>query len=315
MTPEDRIKDLRSDAPPTEAEWLEFRSTAHKSLARRRMAAVAGGLGLVAALVGGGYAMTNMDTGDERGPGIANTPTEEPSPTSSPSSEETVAPEKETVYLQQWYIEADDTLLVTHAPFESSDTPARDAMEALIAGVPGPLAETGVSTAIPPGTRLLDLTIDNGTAHVAFESPHHEQYVANAQVVYTLTQFPTVQKVEISWRPGNGGPAEKRSDYEDLLPAIVVQSPFDGEIVERTFTMSGLANVFEATVSYRLVDADGITIQEGFTTATCGTGCYGAFEEKITYKGEQNYAILQVFESSAEDGSPLHMQEIPLNFE
>ena len=94
----------------------------------------------------------------------------------------------------------------------------------------------------------------------------------------------------------------------------MVEEPYAGEVVERTFTMSGLANVFEANVSWRIVDDNDKVIEGGFTTATCGTGCWGTFEEEIRYTGKKNWALLQVFQSSAEDGSPMNMVTVPLNF-
>jgi hypothetical protein len=74
--------------------------------------------------------------------------------------------------------------------------------------------------------------------------------------------------------------------------------------------------VFEATVSYRLVTTNGDVLAEGFATATCGTGCRGDFAEKIdVYVDGPTRAWLEVFESSAEDGSPLHMQQISVTVE
>ena len=327
MTPEDRMKSLGSvdGSTPSEAEWLEFRTKAHRSVARRRIAAAAGGAALLLAVVGGAYAMSNGPTDDQRGPGIAApgaTESGSPSPDTSPSSDPD-PDEVEYVHLQQWYVE-NDKLALFHAQVEKTETPAREAIENLIAAVPGPLAEEGVETYIPEGTTLADVTIENGTASVTFsgdfpDDSAEQQRFAYAQIVYTLTQFPTVKDVSLSWESaesgGVAGAPEDRKAYEDLLPPIVVEAPYAGEVVDRTFTMSGIANVFEANVSWRIVDDEDNVIDEGFTTATCGTGCWGTFEEEIRYTGIENWAVLQVFQSSAEDGSPMDMVQIPLNFE
>lgn len=330
MTPEDRMKKLRAGngSAPTEEEWLAFRSTAHRSVARRRIAGALGGTALLLALVGGAYAVTNGSADDQRGPGVAGspTPTEAPSPTTSPSTGDQA--EIQYRYLQQWFVE-DGKLSLWYLASERTLTPARVAMENLLF-VPGPLAEGGVTSAIPEGTRLLELEIDDGLASVSLsgdfpDESDEQQRLAHAQIVYTLTQFPTVDEVSVSWESADSGgvasAAEDRSLYDDLLPPIVVEQPVGREMihpkppVERTFTLSGIANVFEANVSWRLVDEDGNTLQEGFTTATCGTGCWGTFEEKITFEGPEDHAILQVFQASAEDGSPMNMVEIPLDFE
>jgi germination protein M len=60
---------------------------------------------------------------------------------------------------------------------------------------------SGVSTAIPAGTQLLGISIDGGVATVDLTSEYqsgessHSMQVRLGQVVYTLTQFPTVQSV------------------------------------------------------------------------------------------------------------------------
>lgn len=331
MTPENRMKDLRSDATPTEAEWLDFRSTAHRSLARRRIAAVVGGLGLVVALVAGGYAVANMDTGDERGPGIAATPTasttDEPSPQTSPSSD--AKPEQP---VQLWYVGKDDKLLLTYRSIESTESPERAALESLVSFIPAPLGETGARSAIPDGTEVQNFEIQNGTAFVAllvddpsFDpsfSSKEEHDFAHAQVVYTLTQFPNVRSVVVSWERTDqeaGGTISKsltRGSYDFLLPPIIVEEPFDGQRVGRTFELSGIANVFEANVSWRLTDPDGNVFKEGFVTATCGSGCWGTFEDRISLERVPGKTIfLEVFQASAEDGSPMDMVVISLNLD
>jgi hypothetical protein len=92
--------------------------------------------------------------------------------------------------------------------------------------------------------------------------------------------------------------------------AIVVTEPRPGDELTSPFELAGSANVFEATVSYRLV-ADGRRLTKGFTTATCGSGCRGTYSKRVRFNVEEpTEAVLQVFEASAEDGSPLHMVEV-----
>ena len=115
-----------------------------------------------------------------------------------------------------------------------------------------------------------------------------------AQVVYTLTQFPTVDGVEfrldgepVDTFSGEGivldGP-QTRKDYEDQLPAIVVESPSVGEEVSSPLMVSGTANTFEATVEMRLVGPGNEELAHSFTTATCGTGCRGDYEGKLKFE-------------------------------
>lgn len=79
---------------------------------------------------------------------------------------------------------------------------ARAAMNELIKG---PTAQSGLYATIPPGTRLRDIKIENGLATVDFseaiKSKHPGGSAGEAltigSIVNTLTQFPTVQKVQI----------------------------------------------------------------------------------------------------------------------
>jgi hypothetical protein len=140
-----------------------------------------------------------------------------------------------------------------------------------------------------------------------------------------LTQFRTVDSVVFevegeridsygSHGIGTDKPL-KRKDYEDWAPPIVVDSPFPGQIVDSTFTLEGSANVFEANVSYR-IRSNGDILAEGFSTATCGTGCRGDFAKVIDVFVERRTTVmLEVFESSAEDGSPLHMVRVPITID
>lgn len=94
---------------------------------------------------------------------------------------------------------------------------------------------------------------------------------------------------------------------------IEVEVPAPGDELTPPVTISGTANVFEATVSYRVVDETGRELAAGFTTATCGTGCRGEFSATADFEvAEPTEATIEVFESSAKDGSPLHLVEIPV---
>jgi len=162
--------------------------------------------------------------------------------------------------------------------------------------------ELGATTAIPGGGP--SVTFENGSA--TLESPLGAfPRAALAQIVYTLTQFPTVDSVEI------GGTSYTRADFEEQTPAILVESPLPFEAVTSPVTASGTANTFEATFNYEIVDADGKVVDENFVTATSGTGTRGTFE--FTTGDFDSISKLVVFEPSAEDGSRTKLVEIPLS--
>ncbi len=114
----------------------------------------------------------------------------------------------------------------------------------------GPTAGCGSDVARQDGVATADLSSE-------FESGGGSMsvFVRLGQVVYTLTQFPTIQSVvfEIEGRPatvfsGEGivldGPVG-RDDYEDLLPAIFVDRPAYGAGLGNPARITGSANVFE----------------------------------------------------------------------
>jgi hypothetical protein len=128
--------------------------------------------------------------------------------------------------------------LRTHKPTRRVATAA---LEALLAGPTQSEGASGLTTAIPDGTRLLGVTIANGVAHVDLTSDFESaagtrsQQLRLAQVVYTLTQFPTVKAVRfsldgspVSVVSGSGnvvGHAVGRDDYRGLAPVV---SPLAG---------------------------------------------------------------------------------------
>ncbi|HYN69048.1 MAG TPA: GerMN domain-containing protein, partial [Candidatus Eisenbacteria bacterium] len=146
------------------------------------------------------------------------------------------------------------------------------AMTALLAG-PNEAelsASPAMYTTVPDGTQFLGLRIENGVAIVnlsrEFESGGGSASVFGrlAQVVYTLTQFPTVQGVqfELDGSPvtvfsGEGVVIDKpltRADYTDQLPPIWVDRPAWGGVLGNPARVTGLANVFEATFQVSILD-------------------------------------------------------------
>jgi hypothetical protein len=98
----------------------------------------------------------------------------------------------------------------------------------------------------------------------------------------------------------------------DLLAPIVIESPLPGDSVTSPIRVTGTANVFEATVSFEIRDAADKVVMRGFTTATSGTGTRGTFDTELAVPGFEGPATIVAFEASAEDGSPLHVVEVPI---
>jgi hypothetical protein len=186
--------------------------------------------------------------------------------------------------------------------FVSRPTIATVTVHQLLEGPQGDL-----TTAIPPETRLRRLTIAEGVASIEL-NPSVTNRQALAQVVYTLTQFPTIKRVSV-----NGARAVGRGAFEQQTPAILVESPLPGEEVEPGFEAHGTANTFEATFQYELRDAANKVLAKDFVTATSGSGTRGTFRFTVPYEVASRQAgRLVVFEISAADGSRTNESSIPL---
>ena len=164
-------------------------------------------------------------------------------------------------------------------------------------------ARPAMYTDIPDGTRLLDLSIKDGVATIdlsaEFEAGGGKASILGrlAQVVYTLTQFPTVDGVlfKLDGKPvtvfGGAGVVLDhpvgREDYTDQLPAIFVDRPAWGAALGHPGRVSGLANVFEATFRVRLMDAKGSVLVDRQVMASCGSGCWGTFRVDLVVHRRQ----------------------------
>jgi len=189
-------------------------------------------------------------------------------------------------------------------------------------------ARPAMYTTVPDGTRLLGLTIDKGVATVnlskEFESGGGSASILGrlAQVVYTLTQFSTVDTVlfQLDGKPVTVFSSEGvvldhavgRADYRDQLPAIFVDRPAWGAAIGNPGRVTGVANVFEAQFRIQLLDASGGILVDVPVMASCGTGCWGTFETKLSYSvTKAQWGTLRVFDPSAKDGSPVDVTEYP----
>jgi spore germination protein GerM len=103
-----------------------------------------------------------------------------------------------------------------------------------------------------------------------------------------------------------------RDAFLDQLNSVNLDSAISGSGAS-PLTVTGFANVFEATVSGELVDSAGNVVYEAFATATCGTGCWGAFGFQIDdFDFESTPVTLRVFWHSAEDGAPTDVVSVPV---
>ena len=250
-------------------------------------------------------------------------PAASPPPSSSPAATTSVR-----VYLFQPDASGGDAHLVPVVRTVPATLAVATAAVRELLGGPGP-DERGLLTMIPVGSRLLGIAIDGSTATVdltgAFESGGGSASMLGrlAQLVYTVTQFPTVDTVRLrlDGQPmdsigGEGvivGAGLGRAAAVASLPAIFVDRPAWGGALPSTAHVSGVANVFEAQFRLQVRDAGGHVLADLPVHAACGTGCWGAFDVPVTYAvATSQWGTLRVFDPSAKDGTPVDIRDYPV---
>lgn len=343
MSTEDNIKRLIGAADVEtrahEAEWNQFARKAHGALLMRRAGIALGAVALIAIGFFGAQKLTNDTmpelrpappaTNGDASPEPAQTETTEP-----PETVEVPATEQELWFANGEKLAGGTTVMGGQL---LADDPPDDPMaqriafwlETLLAGVPGPYAEAGDTTTIPEGTELLGIDFRGDALYVDLSSEFESgggslsMQMRIAQIVYTATQFEGVDAARITIEGemvdtigGEGIMVDRpltRRDFEGFAPNIVVEEPRPGQEFSSGDVITGFANVFEANVSINVEDADGKTLVETFTTATCGSGCWGDFTQALDFKlDERQEGRINVLTYSAEDGSPQDQISIPV---
>lgn len=255
-------------------------------------------------------------------------PTSGTDPESGSATTTTTAAPQTTMQVNVYFARGEKMAAAGRAVSKTQGSGAA-AMRALLDGPTAAEKSAGMSSSIPGGTALLGLNIKNGVATVDLSKEYASgggslsMSTRLAQVVFTLTQFPTVKgvKFRLDGKPidvlgGEGliiDHAMTRADYEDLSPAILVESPTLGATVKSPLRVTGTANVFEAVFQVNVVDKDGAVIADKRVQATSGTGTRGTFDVTVTYpSGHAGRGSLVVFEKSAKDGSPINVVKIPV---
>jgi spore germination protein GerM len=139
-----------------------------------------------------------------------------------------------------WFVANEGFRFVSKRPAEPEPATARAAFESLLSGPSQDEAAASVFTAVPADTELLGLEIDDGIATVDLSSEYERGAgsatdLRLAQVVYTLTQFETVdavtfridgEAVELFGDHGIMlGRPQRRTDYKMFLPANLAEDP------------------------------------------------------------------------------------------
>lgn len=203
---------------------------------------------------------------------------------------------------------------------------AAAALRALLAGPNGYERRHDRATAIPSGTTLRSLAVRDRVATVDLSGRYDDASGTPvesrlAQVVFTATGFPGVEKVRfrVDGAPPAGlgtaatGRPLARADFEELSPAVLVESPLLGDTVATPLRVHGTANTFEAEFRLRISDGSGREIADVRVSATSGSGTRGTFDVTVPYRAAGGGpGTLTAYVLSAEDGRRIVVATVPL---
>jgi hypothetical protein len=215
----------------------------------------------------------------------------------------------------------------------SGDADDTDAVKAAINTLGDPdLSLSSIwMNAVPEGVEALEVRRADGTDN-ALIIEMNEAFLDGAgglladftmlnQLIYTATALEGIEEVHfvVNNEPivafGSEGlgleSSVNRETFQEHLGLIYLTEPIvaDGD---GTMQIVGISNTFEASVNLIVRNGAGEIVHEAFTSATCGTGCWGDFEFTIDEALVDADSTIQILEFSAEDGDPANVITVPV---
>jgi hypothetical protein len=247
--------------------------------------------------------------------------TEQASPSESPSeSEGTATPTPATTDDVWVYYVMDDGDLGPRLYREQHSVGTQGDMDAAMSAVremlSGDAQDPDYASQWPPETELRGWTVDGDTATVDLSQFTTDgsgaEGVAVQQLVYTVTaNDPAVSKVRITVN-GKTPVADNdwympvpRSPRMDIQGLIWLLGPTEGATVSSPVKITGYGTAFEGTISWEVHrQGSDQVVADGFTQGG-SMGEFADFSDRVDV--EPGTYEMRAFESSAENGRPLHV--------
>jgi len=174
----------------------------------------------------------------------------------------------------------------------------RGALTAVLAGPSPDERAAGLSTEIPPGTKLRDVGLADGQAIVDLSRDYESgggtlsMTARLAQVIFTATQFDSSDRV-LFWLDGEpvqffGGegialdePQARVNVDRAFTGGIIIDTPVPGATVRSPFSVTGEGDLYEG-YSALWVWRDGESIAGPFGVNTGALGVWDEFETTVT---------------------------------
>lgn len=247
----------------------------------------------------------------------STTPSDTPSPTPSDTATTTPAGEPQDVYV---YYVMDDPIAGPRLYREhiGSVVGADPRQWAVTAALTEPPQDPDYSSLWPRGTELLNYSVSGDTATLDLSNflsvGAEAENVAVQQLVYTVTandKSVNMVRLLVNGETPQSGHDDwsqpvSRAPMVDVQGLIWLLAPSEGATVESPVQIDGYGTAFEAQVNWEVHKGgpDGPKVAEGHTMGGAN-GEFGEFHDTVDLP-PGTYEI-RAFESSAEDGRPLHI--------
>lgn len=259
--------------------------------------------------------------------GGGTTPTSQVAPTQTPQPTTTVRPSGPELAVRVYFLRNEHVASVHRLVPVAYGLGARAAVRSLFKGPTTQERAGGLSTTIPASSRLLGLTIKDGTADVnvsaAYESGGGSMSMSARlmQVVFTLTQFSPVQSVtftiegkHVTTFGGEGIVLDHpvtRMDYQTFLPPIFIDSPAIGQTISSPLIVRGLASVFEGDFLVQVSTQSGKSLIRKHVHTAMGRA--EPFTAKLRFaSGPSGPGRVIAWGISARDGSRIDEYVVPV---
>ena len=296
----------------------------------RPLAAVAAVALVVGGVTAGVVALrdSDNDNGALVGPPASETPHPGLSPTPSPSESPAAADGRE-ITVPVYYLHDDGTNIRLYREFhriQAVGIPSYDAVHEMFRGQADDPDYTSLwpegsdANAITYHGDLVKLNL-NSKALGPFNGGSEAAALSVQQLVWTLTGAdPTVKSVQILidgkrvsdlWGTLDiSQPQVRHTPSYEVLGAVWILSPTEGQDLAAggrgaPVRISGVATVFEATVSIDIVDSKGNVVKKTFATASQGAPGRGTWSKTVLLP-PGDY-VVKAYESSAQNGHPTHI--------
>lgn len=276
---------------------------------------------------GTGEIVTSTPTTSATTASASPEPSPTPTPTATPSetSSATEEPVKGPVNLAIYYVRDDGTGIRLYREYHSVSLVGGDRIRsALIEMFVGDAKDPDYTSLWPRDAKVNRVTKQGDTAQIdlnrAVTKANVGARAAEAtlqQLVYTVTAADTsVKKVKLTvdgrqvaqlWgHVAVGSRALTRAPAVDVVGLIWLLAPREGDKVGRTVQIKGVGTAFEGTISWEVLNAGGKVVAKGSTQGGAN-GEFAGFTDQVTLR-PGTYTI-RAFESSAEDGRALHVDD------